>query len=248
MEILRIWWRPIIEIFFLWYILYILFVFIKGTRAVQALKGIVVLIVIFLLTQELHLETISWILTRLFAISVIALVVIFQPELRRGLARIGQNPLYRVFLKEEKIIDEIVKAATSLSKQRIGSLIALEQEMGLKSYIESGIELDAKVTGQILMTIFMPHTPLHDGGVIIQGARINAASCLFPLSQNSKIRKILGTRHLAGLGLSEETDAVCIITSEETGIISVANKGRLIRDLDEESLSSMLRNIYKMKI
>jgi len=238
---------PITEILILWYVLYILLIFIKGTRAFQVLRGIIILVLIFFITRLLDLTVINWILTKLFAISVIAFVVIFQPELRRGLARIGQNPILSAFIKEEKIIEEIVRALITLSRRKIGVLIAIEREIGLKPYIESGVTLDANVKTEVIVSTFMPTSPLHDGGVVVEGSRLAAAGCLFPLSQNVQISKKLGTRHRAAIGLSEETDAVILVVSEETGTISAAMDGRLTRDLDRESITSILRNLYRTK-
>lgn len=237
-------WKYILEIIILWFFYYMLLVFIQGTRALQVLKGLVVLVVIFIITQELNLETINWILTKIFTISVIAFLIIFQPELRRGLARIGQ---FGIFYREKQTLDEIAKATLMLSKKKVGALIAIEREIGLKTYIESGIPIDSQVTSELINTIFMPNTPLHDGGVIVQGSRIIAAGCLFPLTQNPHVSKTLGTRHRAGLGLSEETDAVLVIVSEETGDISISVGGKLIKNPDEKDLAKVLSNIYRPK-
>jgi diadenylate cyclase len=199
----------------------------------------------FFLSQKLQLEVINWILFKAFGIAVITFLIIFQPELRRGLARLGQSPFFGVFSKEhQKIVDEIVKAVVGLSGKKIGALIALEREMGLRTYIESGVSLSGKVSSGLINTIFMPNTPLHDGGLIIRGGRIQAAGCLFPLIENPRISKTLGTRHRAALGLSEETDAVVIVVSEETGSISLAVSGKLMRDLGEESLRKTIDKFY----
>lgn len=237
-------WKYILEIIILWFFYYMLLVFVQGTRAVQVLKGLIILVVIFVITQELNLETINWILTKIFTISVIAFLIIFQPELRRGLARIGQ---FGVFYREKEILEEISKAVVTLSKKKTGVLIAIEREIGLKPYIESGISIDSQVTSELINTIFMPNTPLHDGGVIIQGSRISAAGCLFPLTQSPHISKTLGTRHRAGIGLSEETDAVVVIVSEETGDISISVGGKLMRGVEEENLGKTLNNVYRPK-
>lgn len=234
-----------VEILILWYAVYMLLVFIKGTRTVQVLKGLFILTVVFLLSQVLNLEVIKWIFLRVFGIAIIAFLIIFQPELRRGLARLGQNPFFNVFSKEHrKVIEEIVKAASALSRKKIGALIALEGEIGLRTHIESGILLKSRISNELINSIFMPNTPLHDGGVIIRGARIQAAGCLFPLTENPKVSKTLGTRHRAALGLSEEGDAIVIIISEETGIISLAISGKLTRNLNEESLRKALDKLY----
>ena len=234
-----------VEIGILWFIFYVILMFSRGTRGVHVLKGIILVVLFFIITQKLGLDTINWILTKLFAISVIGFLIIFQPELRRGLASIGQHRWSEIFFKEAEIIREIVKASLSLSNRRIGALIAIQRESKLNHYAESGIEIDAKVNTELLMTIFMPNTPLHDGGVIISGDRILGAGCLFPLTQNPKVSKTLGTRHRAGLGLSEESDAVVIIVSEETGGISVATGGKLTHDLDKDALSRVLNNLCK---
>jgi len=243
-DFIFIYWKYVIEIGILWFFYYMLLVFIQGTRAVQVLKGLSVLVVIFIISQELHLETINWILAKIFTISIFAFLIIFQPELRRGLARIGQ---FGMFYREKQTLDEIAKAALILSKKNVGALIALEKEIGLKPYVESGVAIDSQVTSELINTIFMPNTPLHDGGVVIQGSRMAAAGCLFPLTQNPHIVKSLGTRHRAGLGLSEETDAVVIIVSEETGGVSIASGGKLIKNVDEKDLAKTLTNIYRPK-
>jgi len=240
MQLAQAYWKPSIEIGVFWFVFYLLFVYIKDSGMVQALKGIFFLVGLFFLSQAFELKSIRWILSHLFQISIIGFLIIFQPELRRGLARIGQSPLFKMFVKEEKIANEIVRAVGTMSKNRIGALIALEREMSLKPYIESGIPLDGVLTSELLMTIFMPNTPFHDGGVIIQGNRVVAVGCLFPLSQSQKLSKVLGTRHRAGLGLSEESDAVVIVVSEETGTISLMVEGRVTQDVDEEKLKSLL--------
>lgn len=237
-------WKPGIEMLFLWFIIYLLLVFIRGTRTVQVIKGIIILLLIFFITRWLNLTSINWILTKLLAISVIAFLIIFQPELRRGLARLGQ---FGFTLGEEEIVDDIVKSAIFLSNRRIGGIIALEREIGLRPYVESGIAIDSQVTSELINTIFTPETPLHDGGIIIKGERIVAAGCLFPLTQNPNISKLLGTRHRAGIGLTEETDAVCVVVSEETGAISIAANGKLHKDLNRETFPKTLEHIIKPK-
>lgn len=170
--------------------------------------------------------------------------MLFQNELRRGLTRIGQNPIFKLFLKEERLIDEIVKSVSALSKKKIGALIAIEREISLKQYAESGIVVDGVVSFELISTVFMPNTPLHDGGIVVQGSRIQSAGCLFPLSQNPGISKALGTRHRAALGLSEETDAVVLVVSEESGAISIAEKGELNRGIDASDLRRILMAMY----
>jgi len=241
-------WRPILEVIVLWYVFYHLLVFIKGTPAVQVLKGLILVIILFFIAlfvaQKLDLDIINWILPRLFAVFLFCFLIIFQPELRRGLAQLGQGSVVGLFIREERVVDEITEAVTSLAKKKIGAIIALEKEVGLKPYIESGIGLDSKVSSELISTIFMPHAPLHDGGIIIENGRIVAAGCLFPLTRNPKISKTLGTRHRAAVGLTDETDALVIVVSEETGTVSIAKEGRLIHDVDQEALIRHLNTLF----
>ena len=237
--------KILLEIGILWFAFYFVLIFARGTRGVQVLKGIVLIVLFFIVTQKLGLDTISWIFTKLFAISVIAVLIIFQPELRRGLASIGQHRWSEIFLKESEIIKGVTEAVLSLSKRKIGALVAIEKDSRLSHYVESGIDIDARVTTELLITIFMPNTPLHDGGVVISGDRVVGAGCLFPLTQNPSISRTLGTRHRAALGLSEETDAVVIVISEETGGISIANSGKLTHDLDKDALERALNNLFR---
>ena len=241
-------WRPILEIIVLWYVFYHLLIFIKGTPAVQVLKGLIFLIVLFFIflfvAQRLNLTIIKWILPRLFAVFLLSFLIIFHPELRRGLARLGQSSILGLFFREEWITNEISEAVYSLAKKKIGAIIALEREIGLKPYIESGVTLDSRISSELINTVFMPHTPLHDGGIVIQNGRIIAAGCLFPLTQNPRISKSLGTRHRAAVGLTDETDALVIIVSEETGMVSLAREGRLIRNIDREDLTRILSSVF----
>ena len=235
-----LYWKPVAEIAVFWFVFYLIFVYIKDSGMAQALKGIVFLVVFFLVAERFELKSIQWILSRLFQISIIGAIIIFQPELRRGLTRIGQTPLFKIFLKEEKALEEIVRGVLMMSKDRIGALIAIEREMSLKPLMETGIHLDGALTAELLVTIFSPNTPFHDGGVVIQGGRVMAVGCLFPLSQSQKLSKTMGTRHRAGLGLSEETDAFVIVVSQEKGTVSLMNKGKMTADIDEEKLRQHL--------
>lgn len=244
-QILSVAWRPAFEIAVFWFAYYLLLVYIQDSGMAQALKGLVILAVIFLLARSLEFQAIYWLLSHLFGISILAFLIVFQPELRRGLTRIGQSPLFKLFLKEERLIDEIVKSVISMSKNKIGALIAIEKEVSLKNYAESGIGLDAVLTSELLVTTFMPNTPFHDGGAILQGGRVVAVGCLFPLSQSQKLSKTLGTRHRAGLGLSEETDALVIVVSEETGNISIMNQGKVSLGVDEEKLKIALMELFQ---
>lgn len=245
MEVLFAMWRPLLEILFIWGLLYSLFQFFQGTRAIQVLMGLIILAVVFNIAELLELHTVNWVLTKLFAVGVVAFLIIFQPELRRALARIGQNTFLGGFLRKGGTVDELVQACEHLSRNRVGALIAIERDVGLKNYIESGMILDSKVSAELLITLFTPNTPTHDGGVIIEGQRIASCGSLFPLSQNMELARSLGTRHRAAIGLTEETDAVCVVVSEETGALSVSVYGKLTRDLDGEGLKRTLMTLFK---
>lgn len=242
MNILGNIWRPALEIVVLTIFFYSVFSLIRGTRAVQVLKGVVILLIIFFLAQRLELDTINWLLGKFFPVAMIALIILFQPELRKVLAGLGGNPFIPSLVQNEAILEAIAEACHILSKKRIGALVAIENSVGLKNYIESGLRIDAYVTSELLMTLFYPKTPLHDGGVIIQGDHIVAAACLFPLTQQPNIEKSMGTRHRAAIGLSEETDAVVVVVSEETGKVSMALNGKLSAPLDKETVLKVLRS------
>ena len=238
-------WKTIFEIGFIWVLIYFLIRFLQGTRAVQVLAGLLVLVVFFNIARVFQLTTINWVLTKLFAVGVLAFFIIFQPELRRALARIGQNPMFSTMFKKGGMVDEIVEACYRMSRIKRGALIAIERDIGLKNYIESGIPLDAKINAELLITIFATNTPTHDGAVVVSGERIASAGSLFPLSQNQTLPRNSGTRHRAAIGLTEETDAVCIVVSEETGAISVSVYGKLTSDLDEEGLKRVLKSLFR---
>lgn len=226
---------------------------IRGTRAVQLLKGLVVLVVSTKLSEWLGLYTINWILRNAMTVGVIALLIVFQPELRRVLEQLGRGkffstPLLGLGEKElNKIIDYIANAAEELAKDKIGALMVLEKQTGLNEYIETGVKISGDVSTELLINIFIPNTPLHDGAIVIRSDKIMAAGCYLPLTENPNLSKELGTRHRAALGITEETDAVAIIVSEETGVISVAKEGKLSRYLDVKTLKNMLKDIYEVK-
>jgi len=238
--------KLILEITILWIVFYRILVFFEGTRAFQVLKGITYVLIAFLVSQILGFDTLNWLLTKFFAISIIALMIIFQQELRQGLARLGQQHLFSITLEEAEIlaiIDQITTAIYKMARQKIGCLIAIERNAKLKTYIESGVPIDSKVSAELIQSIFSPQSPLHDGGVITRGDRIVAASCLFPLSDNPNFSKIIGTRHRAALGITEQTDAIVIMVSEETGEISVAADGRFIPIVNRERLVNILKSL-----
>lgn len=226
---------------------------IQGTRAVQLLKGLVVLVVSTKLSEWFGLYTINWILKNAMTVGVIALLIVFQPELRRALEQLGRGRFFStpiLGLGEEELnllIDHTAETAEELSKDKIGALIVIERQTGLNEYIETGIKVGGKVTTELLMNIFVPNTPLHDGAVIIRSDKIMAAGCYLPLTENPNLSKELGTRHRAALGITEQSDAIAIIVSEETGVISVAKEGKLSRYLDIKTLKNMLRDIFETK-
>ena len=244
MNFLAGYWETILEILILWAAYYTIYLLLKGTVAEQVLKGVIIICVVVMLTRGLNLVIINWLLTRLLAISVIAFLIIFQPEIRRGLARIGR---FGMFSGERETLGEVAKAATVLSKKKIGALIAIERETGLRRYVESGVGVDSAVTSELINTIFSQNTPLHDGGIIISNQRVEAAACLFPLTQNPNIPKTMGTRHRAALGLSEETDAIVVVVSEENGSISLALGGHMTKDLDPKNMVNILERAYMPK-
>lgn len=241
-------WKPAVEIIILWIVIYEIMLFFEGTRAINVIRGIVFLLLAFFLFQRMRFEVLDWLLTKLFGISVIALMIIFHPEIRKGLAKLGRQQLFSAVLKEEEfefVLKQIGKAAESLSKDKIGALIAIENKDSLNAYNESGVSIDARVSSELIESIFARNTILHDGAMIIQHGRISAAGCLFPLSEKQDLSRIFGTRHRAALGLSEETDALIIIISEERQDISLVHQGHLYKDLSREELISKVKEIIK---
>lgn len=243
-------WKAIVEIAILWFVIYHILLFFEGTRANQVLRGIIVLLFAFFLFQKLGLGVLNWLLTKLFGISVIAILVIFHPEIRKGLAHLGQRHLFGVTLREEELdylLGQISKAAENLCKNKIGALIAIEKNDPLTAYIKSGVAVDARVSSDLIETIFTPHSPLHDGGLIIQQGRIVAGGCLFPLTEDNELSRIFGMRHRAALGLSEESDAIIIVISEERQDMSLVYRGKLYKDLSKDELTSRIKEIIKLK-
>lgn len=231
----------VLEIGLLALAFYYLILFFRGTRGAQVLLGFVVLLVALgMVTQILRLDVLSWVLERFSVYLVVAVIIIFQPEIRRALAELGKQHMFIGTTASRTLVDHVVEAVLLLAGRKIGALIAIEREIGLRAVQETGTTLDAVVTPELLASIFFPYTPLHDGGVIVRQDRLVAAGCLFPLTQREGLATELGTRHRAAIGLTEETDALVVVVSEETGTISVAYKGRLTRGLDEEKLRKLL--------
>jgi diadenylate cyclase len=235
-------WLDALDILIVAFLLYQLLQFIRGTHAVQMAIGAFVLVVLYWSSQLLHLETVNWLLRTFLPYLVFGIIVVFQAEIRKVLAHLGKAPLPGVFgsARTEDVIDEIVLAATTLAAQRTGAIIVIERDMGLRAYIETGIGLDALLTYDLLVNIFNPGTPLHDGAVVVQGNRVAAAACFLPLTVNPQLSRELGSRHRAAIGVTEDTDAVAVVVSEESGRISIVSEGRIRRDLDAHSLKQAL--------
>jgi diadenylate cyclase len=239
-------WQDILDILLVAVILYWLLLLIKGTKAAQILIGLVVLFFAFLLSGYIGLYTMDWLIQSFWAQIVLVLVILFQPEIRRALAQMGEARFLPSFASAEELksLEEIVRGTIALSNRKIGGLIVIERETSLRDFIEIGTPLDAKVSHELLLSIFHPTSPIHDGAVIIRGNRVVAAGCFLPLSLSAELSKAVGTRHRAGIGLSEETDAVVIIISEETGSIATAVDGTLEKNVDMGSLRDFLTEMF----
>lgn len=241
---IRFW--DVLDIILVAIILYRLLLIMKGTKAAQMLIGLAVLLTASLLSGYMGLYTMTWIIQSFWAQIVIALVVIFQPEIRRALAQMGEARFLQAFTSAEELksLDEIVRASVALANRKIGALIVIERDTDLKDFVEMGTPLDAKVSKEILLSIFHPSSPIHDGAVVIRGNRITAAGCFLPIALSAEVGKTLGTRHRAGIGLTEETDAIAIVVSEETGAISMAINGKLNSHLDMAELRNILTDLF----
>ena len=242
-------WRnltDLLDILVVWFVFYKLLMLIRGTKAVQLFKGVVIIILIKVLSAWLGLHTVSWIMDQIINWGVIGAIVVFQREIRRGLEHLGRGSLFGASRRqnedEKKLVAALDKAIQYMSKRRIGALISIQMNTGLEDYIETGIDLDAEVTGELLINIFIPNTPLHDGAVIIRNNKIAVAAAYLPLSESNLIPKELGTRHRAAVGISEVTDALTIVVSEETGGVTITKNSELIRDLSQEDYLKFLKN------
>lgn len=242
----RFGWRDAVDILIVAVVLYEILKLIKGTRAVQMALGAGLLVVLFYVSSWAQLSTVNWFIRNMVGYVVFALIVLFQADIRRALAHFGRARLLRSFMRTDdgdEVVEELAVATSMLSGQRIGAIIAVEREIGLRNFIEAGIPLDATLTYDLIVSIFRPGSPLHDGAVIIQGDRVAAAACFLPLTVNPFVSKDFGTRHRAAIGLTEETDAVAIIVSEETGTISLSLAGQIERGLTVDELRARLREL-----
>jgi diadenylate cyclase len=242
-------WWDLLDIAIVSILIYEFLKLIRGTRAVQMAVGSLLVVALFYVSSLAPLQTLNWLIRNMLVYVVFAAIVIFQSDIRRALAHFGQAPFFRYFTKQEsdETIEEVIVAATMLAAQKKGAIIAIEREIGLRNYIESGIPLDAEMTYDLLVTIFQPGSPLHDGAVILQGDRIAAAACFLPLTINPRLNRELGSRHRAAIGVTEENDAVAIVVSEETGKISVVEDGDIEHDIDGERLRARLQSVVTLR-
>jgi diadenylate cyclase len=237
-------WTAGIEILLLAVTIYYGYLYFRGTRGAKVFTGLAILFIFLtLVSQILNLTVISWLLRSLTAFVAVALVVIFQPELRRALAELGSNHFFSSARQNRETIDIVADAVFELANKQLGALIAIERDTGIRSFAESGVNLDCEISQELLLTIFFPKTPLHDGGIIIRDDRIIAAACIFPVSQREDLDRTLGLRHRAGLGITEESDAIAIVVSEETGTISICHRGKIERGFKPGHLEKRLAEL-----
>lgn len=241
--------KDVFDILLVAIILYKMYEMLQDTRAITLVKGILVLLLVTWVSSLAELHVISWLLTKVITLLFVALPIVFQPELRRALERIGQGRFLgsSIYLNDEEanmLVDEIDKAVFNMANKKIGALLVMEREIGINEIIDTGVRVDGLVTADFLGNVFIPNTPLHDGAAVIRGNRLIAAGCLLPLTENRGLSTELGTRHRAALGLSEQCDAMVIVVSEETGTVSIAENGRIIRHLNSDSLRQRLRPLF----
>lgn len=239
-------WQDLIDIILVTIIIYRILLIIKGTRAAKMLLGLGVLVVVSFFSKYLELYTLDLLISSFWGQVVIALIVLFQPEIRRALAKMGETSILQSLTSAEELksLEEIIRATIALSNKKVGAIIVIEREVSLKDYVEIGVPLDAKVSKELLMSIFHPTSPIHDGAVIIKGNRVLAAGCFLPIALEADLSKTYGTRHRAGLGITEETDAVTVLVSEETGTISVGVDGKLESFFDISTLRDRLTELF----
>jgi len=246
-------WRTALEVGVIALIIFVILRFLKGTRGLGVLKGLIfglglAFVLLLYVSERLDLAILQYLARNLLAGSLLVFAIVFQPEIRRGLIRLGQNPGLNLFARaEQRAINEIVRATAVLAKKHIGALIAVQRDIGIGSFVETAVVLDAEVSMELLTTIFWPGSPLHDGAVIIRDQRLAAGGCLFPLTENPQVARSYGTRHRAAIGLTEESDAVCIVVSEETGRISVCEAGKIVEGVSSEELKQILTKLLAQR-
>lgn len=244
----KFWILDVLDILLVAVLFYRLLILVKGTRSAQMYVGLLVIVLVGIIAREFDLIAVKWIVDSLTTVWLIAFVILFQPELRHALALFGRTRYFRSFLRSDSygVLGELVRGTETLAQRRHGALIAIERNTGLRNFVETGTRLDAKISAELMVTLFSPGSPLHDGAVIVREDTLVAAACILPLSSNPRTAASLGTRHRAALGLSEETDAAVIAVSEQTGAISVAFRGRLKQKLNEGELRSELSRIFRV--
>jgi diadenylate cyclase len=243
-------WWDVLDILIVSVIIYELLKLIRGTRAVQMATGIALIVVLFYFSRGFQLETLNWLIRNIVGYVVFAAIVLLQSDIRRALTHLGRARLFRRFqtrVSDDDTVEELVVATTTLAKREIGAIIVLERSIGLRNYIEGGIPLDAKLTYDLLVSIFQPTAPLHDGAAIVRGDRIAAAACFLPLTTNPRLSRELGSRHRAAIGVTEENDSVAIVVSEETGRISIVEDGNLEYDIDADRLRARLKSVLMVR-
>jgi diadenylate cyclase len=243
------WLRVVVDVLIVAFLFYRLLILVRGTRAIQMFIGLVVLVMLSAVAQWLRLSALNWLLTSLRTVWVIAFIIIFQPELRKLLSQIGQSRVFNRFVSVEEFsyLSELQNGVERTSRKGLGALVVIERNVGLKNFIETGTKIEATVSAELIETIFTPPSPLHDGAVVLRGSQIVAAGCILPISTNPDLERTLGTRHRAAVGLTEETDAIVIVVSEETRQISMAENGKLARNLQIGELKSRLSSLLKIK-
>ncbi len=247
-NVIRTHWTSAVEIGIVATVLYYIYLYLRGTHGARILIGLaLIFLTLTLISQILNLAVIGWMLRSFSVFLAIALVVIFQPELRRALTELGTQHWFSSAYQHKEIITQIVDAVFELSSKGFGALIAIEREINLRQLAETGVDLDCKYSQELMLTIFQPKTVLHDGGVIVRADRIAAAGCIFPLSQREDLDRNLGLRHRAGLGLSEESDAICIVVSEETGGVSLCHEGKIERNLNVDKFRRRLSQLILLE-
>ena len=244
-------WRDLIDLLIVAFLFYKIVMIIRGTRAVQLLKGLLVLVIAMVVSDWLGFRAINWLLTQLITVGVIAIPIVFQPELRRALEKLGRGQFFTdaftitsTHEKQGEVITEIVKACGVLKKRGLGGLIVIERKTGLRDFVETGVMIDGKISAEFLINIFMPRSPLHDGAVVIKDNVVRAAGCYLPLTEKGGLSRDLGTRHRAALGIAEHSDAISIVVSEEDGRISIAENGKIIRGIEEQELGKKLKELW----
>jgi diadenylate cyclase len=245
----RVRWQDLLDIGIITFLVYRSLQIVRGSRAMQMIIGLAVILVAYVSSRSLGLLTLNWILDNFLASIILVIIVIFQSDIRRALTQVGSAPLFvsaeRVVQRSEDIIEEVAQAVTALSERHVGALIVLEREVGLNEYMEIGTRLDARVSRELVESVFLPHSPIHDGALVIQNCRVTAVRCLLPLSTNPHLRKTWGTRHRAALGVTEETDAVAIVVSEQEGTVALIVGGNVTENIDGARLRSALRDLLK---